>query len=159
MNDLNKYLSVAFLAMASFLAIILVFVLIFFIMKLMAVTVFAIPGFNMFFRYIITVIPYLIFFGGYYFLFTQIEKTGNSFLQKLSITFMLSGVLSCFLTMVVLSLIFFGLKRSLLYEISDNTGIILVAQLVILVICSIFLAIGEPKEVDWMERGKEGMKE
>ena len=110
MNDFNKYFGIAFLIMGSFIGLILFFVLIFFFLKLLSVTVLALPGFNWLFKYIITIIPYLIFFGGYYFLFTQISKTGNSFLQMISKTLMVTGVLSCFITMIVLSIFFLDLK-------------------------------------------------
>lgn len=152
METLNKYFGIVFLLMGSFLAFLLALIGIFYAMKLLSFTIINIPGFDVLFRYVVTIIPYIIFFGGYYFLFHQTRKTALNTIKKISFAIMAIGLFICFTTIVFESIRFMGSRAIVVQQFLSNKGVILFIQLFVLFFCSAVIAMGEPKEADWMEK-------
>ncbi len=155
MNSFNKFFGLSLLIIGSVVSFFLFLILVFYALKLFSFTVFNIPGFNALFSYVVTIIPFLIFLGGYYYLYSQTNLTKTNSLSMVSKWLLAIGLMSCFITTIIVSIHFFSGKSNLLYGLVKYRSYSLFAQLVILFVCSAIIAIGQPKEKDWMEKYSE----
>ena len=122
---------------------------IFYLLKLFSVTLFHIPGFESFYRLIITVIPYVIFFAGYYYLQSKIGAAQKKGAQIAGKILLITGSLVCFASMIMAVL-----DSPLLDLFNDNTHYSLIVQILFLFFAAAAIATGDAKEKNWIEKGK-----
>ena len=152
MNGFNKYFKLMALLFGGLVGFLLLLVVIFYLLKLCSITLFYIPGFDSFFTFIIIVIPYLIFFSGYYYLHKKIPLSKSKTAAAIARIFLVTGSLLCVCTMILSSLKLFGVQKSFLLTYEDNSQYTWIVQIVILFFTALILATGDAKEKDWMYR-------
>jgi hypothetical protein len=152
MNGFNKYFKLMALLFGGFIGFLLLLVAIFYLLKLCSITLFYIPGFDSFFTFIIIVIPYLIFFSGYYYLHKKMPLSKSKTSAAIARIFLVTGSLLCVCTMILSSLKLFGVQKSFLLTYEDNSQYTWIIQIVILFFTALILATGDAKEKDWMYR-------
>ena len=155
MNSFNKFFGLSLLIIGSVVSFFLFLIVIFYVLKFFSFTLFNIPGFNALFSYVVTVIPFLIFLGGYYYLYSQSNLTKTNSFSTISKWLLAIGLMSCFITTIIVSIHFFSGKANLLYGLVKYRNYSLFTQLFVLFVCSAIIAIGQPKEKDWMEKYNE----
>ncbi|MEO6548901.1 MAG: hypothetical protein ABIN94_12920 [Ferruginibacter sp.] len=152
MDKFQKYSRLMLLLVGGVFSFIILVALLIFIFRLFSITMFNIPGFDLFFQYIIIIIPYFIFFAAYYYLFNKIKFSKSRFSRVFAITLLLVGFLTCLFTFTLSTAIFLKVSTKWLKQFEDYTHYALVVQLVILFTTAGVLASGDSKEKDWMER-------
>ena len=142
------------LLFGSVAGFLLLIVGIFYLLKLFSVTLFHIPGFESFYRLIITVIPYVIFFAGYYYLQSKIGAAQKKGAQIAGKILLITGSLVCFASMIMAILELLKLNSPLLDLFNDNTHYSLIVQILFLFFAAAAIATGDAKEKNWIEKGK-----
>jgi hypothetical protein len=155
MNDFNKYVGLLLLTLGGLLGFILVVAVIFFALKLAAITLFNIPGFETFYKFIITIIPYVIFFAAYYYLRNKLIVCKNKTSRTLAGLFLILGILVCLISLISAILKSYDVRSDWLDFFDDNSHYFLILQLLIVFVTAAVLGFGDPKEKDWMEKNKE----
>ena len=140
------------LLMGSVLAVVAIVALVFFILKLFAVTLFNIPGSSYIFHLFIVVIPYLILFAAYYLVHREIVAARSSASAAAARTILVIGSLACVTGLVLSLMVFFNVKREWLYIYDDYSKYTFAAHLILVFITAGVLATGDPKEKSWLER-------
>lgn len=140
------------LIVGGFFSFLILVALLVFVLRLFSITMFHIPGFDLFFQYTIIIIPYLLFFAAYYYLFTKIKSSKSRFSRVLARVLIVIGCLICLFTLTLSTLNFMHVKSHWLKVYDDNGHYALIIQLVILFLTAGILASGDAKEKDWMER-------
>ena len=102
MNNFNKYFKLMALLFGGFIALLAVIIIIFYLLKLCSITLFYIPGFDSFFNFIIIIIPYIIFFSGYYYLHKKIPLSKSKTAAVIARIFLIIGSLLCVSTMIII---------------------------------------------------------
>jgi hypothetical protein len=134
----------------------LVFIFIlFYLLKLCSITLFYIPGFDNFFQLIIIVIPYIIFFLGYYYLHSKIPLSRSKTAAVTGRIFLIAGSLLCAITLILSTLKIFGVQKSFLLTFDQYSQYAWIAQIVILFFTALIIASGDAKEKDWMQKHSE----
>ena len=154
MNALDKYLKLFFLLVGGFLCFIIALTLIFFILKFTSFALLHIPGFEKIYGYLITIIPYAIFGAVFSFLSTRIIKVKNRFSKSFAFFFLFIGMLVCLGSFVMANICFFNPKVEWYYFFDDNSHYFLILQLLFVFLSSLSMALGSPKETDWMDKHK-----
>ena len=151
----DRYIKLMTLLLGGFFGFIALLATIFFLLKLCSITLFYIPGFDHLFQFIVTIIPYLIFFMGYYYLNIKVplcrSKTGVITGRILIVV----GTLLCAATMVIATLTLFGVHKSFLLTYQDNSQYGWIIQVVILFFTALIIAAGDEKEKDWMDKNNQ----
>ena len=142
-------MALIFGAVAGFLLLV---VIIFYALKLCSITLFNIPGFEYIFQFIIVIIPYVIFFFGYYYMHTKIGVTKSKSAQIAGRVLMVFGSLLCFASMVMAILILFKVHKEWLIIFNDNSHYAFIAQILLLFATAATIATGDAKEKNWMEK-------
>ncbi len=137
---------------AGFFGFIIFVALLLYILRLFSITMFNIPGFDLFFEYVIIIIPYLLFFAAYYYLYKKISFSKSKALRVIAWLLLFVGCMTCLFTLALSTAIFLHVKNNLLKIFEEGTHYALVVQLVILFVTAGVLASGDAKEKDWMER-------
>lgn len=153
MNNLNKYFGLMALLFGGLLGTVAVIVIIFYLLKLFSIVLFNIPGSDNVFQVFIIMVPYLIFFSGYYYLHTKIAAAKTKLSRILSRLFLVTGSLVCFTTMIFSLLVFVKVKNEWVRTFDANSQYGLIIQVILLFITAGIIATGDPKEKNWMERG------
>ncbi|MBC7888075.1 MAG: hypothetical protein H7Z13_09295 [Ferruginibacter sp.] len=153
MDNFQKYSRLMLLIAAGFFGFILLVALLIFILRLFSITLFHIPGFDLFFQYIILIIPYGIFLAAYYYLYKKIGCSKMKPSRVIARLLLFTGFLVCLLTLTLSTALFLHINNDWLKRFDDNSQYALIIQIVILIMCAGVLATGDPKEKDWMERG------
>ncbi len=135
-----------------FFGFILLIAVLIFILRLFSITMFHIPGFDLFFQYVIIIIPYIIFFAAYYYLIKKISLSKSKTSRVIAWMLITAGCLVCFFTLTLSTALFLHVNNNWLRIYKENGHYALIIQLVILVITAGVLATGDAKEKDWMER-------
>ena len=143
------------LIVGGFFAFLILIALLFFVLRLFSITMFNIPGFDLFFQYIIIIIPYIIFFAAYYYLYKKIRYSKSSLSRILARILIIAGCLICISTLTLSTATFLKVKNDWLKLYENNGHYALIIQLVILFLTAGILASGDAKEKDWMERNPE----
>jgi hypothetical protein len=151
-NNSNKYFLLTVLLMGSVVAIIGIIALVFFILKLFAVSMFNIPGSNYIFSLFIVMIPYLILFAGYYFVHKQISLAKNSFSAVAARVILIIGSLVCIAGLVFSLMIFFHVRAQWLRIYDEYASHTFAIHVILILITAGVLATGDPKEESWLER-------
>ena len=155
MNKSDKYIKLMTLLLGGFIVFIALLVTIFFILKLCSITLFHLPGFDRVFQFIVSIFPYLIFFVGYYYLYNQIRLSKNKIGVVIGIIILIIGSLLCAGAMVLATLTLFGVQKSFLLTYRDNSQYGWIVQVVLLFFMALFIASGDGKEEDWMDKNKQ----
>lgn len=155
MNKSDKYIKLMTLLLGGFIGFIALLVTIFFILKLCSITLFHLPGFDRVFQFIVSIFPYLIFFVGYYYLYNQIRLSKNKIGVVIGIIILIIGSLLCAGAMVLATLTLFGVQKSFLLTYRDNSQYGWIVQVVLLFFMALFIASGDGKEEDWMDKNKQ----
>ena len=127
-------------------------IVIFYMLKLFSVTLFYIPGFDRFFNFVIIIIPYIIFFLGYYYLHKKISLSKSKTAAIIAKAFLIIGSLLCAATLVLATLKLFGVQKTFLLTFDENSQYGWIAQIVILFFTALIVATGDAKEKDWMDK-------
>lgn len=143
------------LIVGGFFGFLTLIALLIFVLRLFSITMFNIPGFDLFFQYIIIIIPYIIFFAAYYYLYKKIRYSKSSLSRILARILIIAGCLICLFTLTLSTATFLKVKNDWLKLYEDNGHYALIIQLVILFLTAGILASGDAKEKDWMERNSE----
>ncbi len=143
------------LLFGGFIGFLGLIVVIFYILKLFSVTLFYIPGFDHFFNFIIIIIPYIIFFLGYYYLHKKIPLSKSKMAIVLARAFLIIGSLLCAATLILSTLKLFGVQKSFLLTFDENSQYGWIAQIVILFFTALIIATGDAKEKDWIHKHSE----
>jgi len=140
------------LLMGSVLAVVTIVALVFFILKLFAVTLFNIPGSSYIFHLFIVIIPYLILFAAYYLVHREIVAARSSVAAAAARTILVIGSLACVTGLILSLMVFFNVKREWLYIYDDYSKYTFAVHLILVFITAGVLATGDPKEKSWLER-------
>ncbi|MGG9971505.1 hypothetical protein ACQ33O_06895 [Ferruginibacter sp. SUN002] len=152
MNDFEKYSRLMILLIGGILGGLLLIIGVFYTLKLFAITLFNIPGFESFFGIMVTIIPYLIFFAGYRYMYKKILLSKGKISKLIAQILMVIGTLLCLSSLVMLSLHFFGVKNEWLALLDEKSYWAIIAQILLLFFTAMATASGDEKEKDWMER-------
>ncbi len=156
MDNFQKYSRLMVLIVGSFLGFILLIGLLIFILRLFSITVFHIPGFDLFFQYVVITIPYMIFFAAYYYLYNKISLSKSKVARLIAVLLIGAGCMICLFTLSLSTAVFLHVKNDWLKLYDNNGHYALIIQIVILFLTAGILASGDAKEKDWMERGNMG---
>ena len=140
------------LLFGGFVGFIILVAAIFFLLKLCSITLFHIPGFDNFFHFIVIIIPYIIFFMGYYYLHKKIPLSKSKVAAVVARVFLIIGSMLCTCTMVLSTLTLFGVQKSFLLTYEDNSQYAWITQVVMLFFTALIIASGDAKEKDWMHK-------
>jgi membrane protease YdiL (CAAX protease family) len=116
MDNFQKYSRLMLLIIGSFIGLILLIALFFFVFRLFSITVFYIPGFDLFFQYTITAIPYLLFFAAYYYLSNKIKLSKSKVARIIARSLLLVGCGIGLFTLFLSTAIFFHVKSEALRQ-------------------------------------------
>lgn len=154
-NNVNKYFALMALLMGGFLSIILFLVLFFYLLKLLSLTFFNIPGTENVFHVVIILVPYIVYYASYYYLQKKIAKATTTTSKSLSWFFLIAGIIVCTITLTMAFMVFFKINYPWLRVFDANSHYAFIAQIIFLFATSMFIASGDKKEKDWMERANE----
>jgi len=151
-NNTNKYFILTGMLLLSLVGVAAILVIVFYVLKLFAVTMFNIPGSSWFFEIGITAIPYLILFGAYYIVHRKISAAQKNMSAAASRIILTAGSLICILQLVFAVMGFFKVQAEWMnvYNQYNKAGFAL--HLILILIASGILATGDPAEKNWMER-------
>ena len=152
MNNFNKYFGLMALLFGAVTGFLLLVVIIFYILKLFSITLFYIPGFENVFQFIIVIIPYMIFFCGYYYMHTKIGSAKTKTAQLSGRILMILGSLVCFASMIMAILVFLKVKNEWVATFNSNSHYSFIAQILFLFATAAMIATGDAKEKNWLER-------
>jgi len=154
MDNFQKYSRLMLLIAGGFFGFIIFVALLIFVLRLFSITLFHIPGFDLFFQYVIIIIPYLLFFAAYYYLYKKITLSKSKASRIIATILIVLGCSICLFTLTLSTAIFLHVKNDWLRAFEDNGQYALIIQLVIIFVTSGALASGDAKEKDWRERIK-----
>lgn len=143
------------LLFGGFIGFLGLIVVIFYLLKLSSITLFNIPGFDSFFQFTIIIIPYIIFFSGYYYLHKKIPLSKSKIAAVIGRIFLVIGSLLCMGTLILSTLKLFGLHKSFLLTFDEHSQYAWITQIVILFFTALIIASGDAKEKDWMQKKSE----
>ena len=152
MDNFQKYSRLMLLIVGSFVSLIVFIALLIFVFRLFSITVFHIPGFDLFFQYVIICIPYLLFFAAYYYLFRKIKLSKSKASRVIARALLSAGCATCVFTLVLSTALFLHVKNDAMKVYEDNGHYALIIQIVLIFLTSATLASGDEKEKDWMQR-------
>jgi len=152
MNGFNKYFGLMALLFGAVAGFVLLVVGLFYLLKLFSVTLFYIPGFENVFQFIIVIIPYVVFFSGYYYMHTKIAAAKTKTAQLTGRILMIFGSLVCMASMIMAILVLIKVKNQWVATFNSNSHYAFIAQIVLLFATAAMIATGDPKEKNWMER-------
>jgi hypothetical protein len=152
MDNFQKYSRLMLLIAGSFVGFIVFVALLIFVFRLFSITVFHIPGFDLFFQYVILSIPYLLFFAAYYYLYKKIKLSTSKASRVIAKVLLLVGCATGVFTWFLSTALFLHVKNDALRAFEDNGHYALIVQVIIIFITAATLASGDEKEKDWMER-------
>jgi hypothetical protein len=152
MNGFNKYFGLMALLFGAFAGFVLLVVGLFYLLKLFSITLFYIPGFQNVFQFLIVIIPYVVFFSGYYYMHTKIAGAKTKTARLTGRILMIFGSLVCMASMVMAILVLINIKNQWVALFNTNSHYAFIAQIVLLFATAAMIATGDAKEKNWMER-------
>ena len=155
MDNFSKYFALMALIIGGFIGFVLLVVVLFYLLKLFSITMFAIPGTEKVYHFFIVVIPYTIFFFGYHYMHKKIQLSLNKYARSFAILFLVLGSLICFGFLVLAVLDYFSLKNEWVRVYNQNSQYGFISQILMLFFTALILASGDQKEKDWMDKHRE----
>lgn len=152
-NNVNKYFALMALIFGGFLSVILIIVLFFYILKLLSITFFNIPGTENVFHVVIITVPYIVYYAAYYYLQKKIAKAKTAVAKSFGWFFLIIGMLTCTTTLVLAFMLFLKVNMPIVKTFDANSHYAFITQIIVLFATSMAIASGDEKEKDWMERG------
>ncbi len=151
-NSINKYFILMGLLLTSVLGFAVLVAIIFFILKLFAVTALNIPGSGYVFELFITAIPYFILFAAYYLVHKKISSSKTNAASVAARIILTAGSIVCVAQLVFALMMFFNVRAQWLfsYREYDKAGFAL--HLILILISAGVLATGDAKEKNWLEK-------
>jgi hypothetical protein len=140
------------LLMGGFLGFIILLAVVFLLLRLFSATISRIPGFERFFEFIVIMVPYLVFFAGYYYLYRMIPLSENKGSRVIATLIMVGGFIAFLFTLSIALLILLRVNNSFVQRFTDSTHYGLIVQVVVLLVAAGVIATGDAKEKDWKER-------
>ncbi len=153
MDNSNKYLKLLLLIIGTVFGFFLLIAVIILVLRLLSIALFTNKISEHIFHYFVVVIPYLIFFGAFYYLNKKIKQSQSKTSKIIASLFLIIGCLICLISFLFITVISFGAENKWLSFFDDNSGYSLALQLLIVFLTAITLAIGEPTEKDWIKKG------
>lgn len=151
-HPFNKFFGLLILLLGTLVAIPLAIALLFYILKLFSVTIFNLPGTEILYRHIITLVPYLIYFTAYYFINRKIKSTPALGARVASRFFLILGVLTATTGMVFSLFDLYQYPHVWILFFHNHSYLVLITQILLLFLTTMSLASGDAKEKDWMQR-------
>ncbi|MFM2358743.1 MAG: hypothetical protein RLY16_736 [Bacteroidota bacterium] len=152
MNTFNKYFGLVALIIGGFLGTLFILVLIFFLLKMLSITFFNLPGTDSVFKHLVTLTPYIIYFSAYYYINKKIGQTPALAARITSRFFLVIGASICTFTMTLALLSLWGFEHAWLRFFDTHSYLALIAQILFLFFTTVSMASGDAKEKDWMDR-------
>jgi hypothetical protein len=152
MDKFNKYFWLLALILGSLLGFLIVVTALFFLLKFFSVSLFYIPGIDKGYQFFVVIIPYLIFFSGYYYLHKKIPLSTKKTSRAVSMILLVLGSLICVVTLVLSLLVSFKVTNEWLRAYSEHSHYSFIIQIILLFSTALIIATGDPKEKDWMEK-------
>jgi hypothetical protein len=152
MDDSNKFLKLLLLIMGSVIGFFLSIAVIILVLRLLSIALFTNRISEHIYHYFVVIVPYLIFFGAFYYLSKKVKQSKNKISKIIASLFLVIGCLICIVSFVCITAISFGIENNWLSLFDDNSGYSLVSQLLLVFLTAISLAAGDPKEKDWMDK-------
>jgi hypothetical protein len=152
MDNFTKYTGILLGILGLFFGFIFTVAILILLLRFVSVALFTLPGSDMIYRYLVTIVPYIIFSGCYYYLYRKINQSKNKSAKVISGILLFAGCLICLACFVFTTLYVFEVNRNWLYEFNEHSGYNLVAQVVLVFFTAMTLGFGDPKEKDWLEK-------
>ena len=152
MRNLEKYFGLMTLLIGGLTGFLLLVVIIFYLLKLFAITLFNIPGFHGFFGIVVTIVPYAVFFAGYRYMYKKIGESKGKTSKAIAKVLLVVGSLLCLISLIMLSLHFLGMRNEWLNLLNEKSYWAIITQIILLFFTAMATASGDEKEKDWMER-------
>ena len=159
MDNFSKYLGIILLIMGVFFGGLIAIGLVILIFKLISVSLFDNRVSENIFHYIVKIIPDLIFFGAYYYLYRKIKQSKKIVPGIIASLLVIFGCLICVAVLICFTMIAFNVEQNWLETFDENSGYTLVMQLVIVFFSAMILAFGDPKEKDWLQKDTESIED
>lgn len=153
-DSFEKYSRLMLLIAGAFIGFILFVALVFFILKYFAFSLIHIPGFDKLYQFVIVIIPYIVFFAAYFYLFGKIKSSHFKTPKIIARILIFVGALFNLAAMCLSIFAFANSLKQWLLVVEENEHYAYILQLIILLITAAVLASGDKKEEDWMERRK-----
>ena len=151
-NNTNKYFVLVWLLLASVFGIFALIAIIFYVLKLFAVSVSVIPGSAYAFEIFITTIPYFILFAAYYLVHKKISMGKVKLASVTSRILLTVGSLVCIVQLLIAVLSYFNIKSDWFETYQSYNKAWFALHLILILIAAGILATGDPKEKSWLER-------
>ena len=151
-DNSNRYFYLMALLMGSFIGVLAIIALVFFILKLCAVTLFHIPGSGYVFEVFITIVPYLIIFTAYYIVHREIVAAKSSASAAAARVILTVGSLICVAGMIFTLMLFFKVRAEWLLTYEDYSRYTFAGHFILVLITAGVLATGDEKQKSWLER-------
>ena len=136
----------------AFVAFILGVAILIFVLRLFSSTLIHIPGFDRFFEYVILLVPYLVFYAAYCYLYQNIKLSKNKASKIIAWVFLLTGLVICTAALALATLVYAHVQTDSLRLYNQYSQYPLIIQLILVLITSGITASGDKKEKDWMQR-------
>ena len=140
------------LIVGGFFGFIIFVALLIYILRLFSMTMFHIPGFDLFFQFTIVIFPYLLFFAAYYYLYKKIPFSKSRTSRIIARLLIITGCIGGLFTLSMSTAMFLHVKHDWLRLFEDNSQYALILQVILIFITAGVIASGDVKEKDWMER-------
>jgi hypothetical protein len=152
MNNFNKFFGLTALIMGSFVSLLLLIVVIFYLLKLFAVVAVNIPGTKTVYELVVLLVPYIIYFASYYYLHKKIALANTTLAKSLGWLFLGLGVSIATICLLLDAATFLQFKNRATDLLNNQHHYAFIAQVVIIFFTALSIASGDAKEKDWMER-------
>src|SRR5688500_16037613 len=95
MDNFQKYSRLMLLLVGGFIAFILGIALVLFILRILSITMFNIPGFDWLLQFAIVALPYVIFYASYYYLAKKIRFSESKLSRVAARIILIAGLVLC----------------------------------------------------------------
>lgn len=153
MNDnFHKYFVLVWLLMASVFGFAALIAIIFFVLKLFAVSVSFIPGSGYVFEFFMASIPYFVLFAAYYLVHKTISASKTNASSIIARVILTIGSLICVAQLIIAVMWFFNVRHNWMIEYNSCNKAGFALHLILVLIAAGILATGDAKEKSWLER-------
>ena len=151
-NSTNKYFVLMWMLLASVFGMIALIAVIFYALKLFAVSVSFIPGSVYVFEIFITTVPYFILFAAYYLVHKKISSGKVKLASVTSRILLTAGSLVCIVQLVIAVLSYCNIKTDWFDTYQSYNKAWFALHLILILIAAGILASGDPKEKSWLDK-------